>query len=90
MERRKRLNKNKSRNLAYREAKKIKETAESVIEKTKKEKKDISILPTLIRCFGVDFAWTAILTALSSILQFASPQIVQLLIGLAKNHSFTS
>jgi len=44
MERRKRLNKNKARNMAYREAKKIKESAESEIEKTKKEKKNMIML----------------------------------------------
>ena len=32
-------------------------------------------------CFGADFACSAVLTAISSVLQFASPLVVKLLIG---------
>ena len=45
------------------------------------KERQASILPTLIRCFGADFACSAVLTAISSVLQFASPLVVKLLIG---------
>ena len=47
----------------------------------KNKKRDVSILGTLVNSFGVEFACSAVLTAIYTVLQFASPQLVDLLIG---------
>ena len=47
--------------------------------------KPVSILPTLCYSFGGEFAWSAILTLIYSILMFASPQIVNQLIAYIEN-----
>ena len=49
-------------------------------EKAKKEKKECSIVPTLIKTYGPTFALSGLLQLIYSILQFVSPQIVNLLI----------
>ena len=44
-------------------------------------KKEVSILSTLVYSFGVEFGMSAVLTLIYTILQFASPQLVNFLIG---------
>ena len=48
--------------------------------KAKHEKKKSSILPTIIRTFGPIFAVSGVFQLIYSILQFVSPQVVNLLI----------
>ena len=45
------------------------------------QKKKVSVLTGLFYAFGVEFGWSAVLQFFYSILQFASPQIVNLLIS---------
>ena len=49
-------------------------------EKAQKEKKTCSVIPTLVYTYGPKFAISGFLQLLYSILQFANPQIVNLLI----------
>ena len=56
------------------------ETKQSLIHK-----KPVSILTTMIRCFGSTFAWSSILNLIYTILQFVSPQLVNLLIGYVES-----
>jgi hypothetical protein len=54
-------------------------------EKKKKSKsKELSILPVMIRSFGPPYFLAALLTLILSVLQFASPQIVNLLIDFVQ------
>ena len=50
-------------------------------KETKKSKPQISILTTLILCFGGQFFWSSVLNFIYTLLQYVSPQIVNLLIG---------
>ena len=50
-------------------------------KETKKAKKEFSILTTLILCFGGEFFWSSVLNFIYTLLQYVSPQIVNLLIG---------
>ena len=50
-------------------------------KETKKAKAEFSILTTLILCFGSEFFWSSMLNLLYTLLQYVSPQIVNLLIG---------
>ena len=42
-----------------------------------KEKKIVSVLPTLVKTFGPEFMFGAFLNLISSLLQFVSPQILR-------------
>ena len=48
---------------------------------SKDTKKEVSILSTLIYSFGTEFGCSAVLTLIYTILQYASPQLVDSLIG---------
>ena len=50
-------------------------------QKCAAKKKPVSILTTMISCFGVTYFWSSILNLLYTILQYVSPQLVQLIIG---------
>ena len=59
-------------------------------KKSRAKKKPVSILSTLIRCFGSTFAWSSILNLLYTVLQFVSPQLVDLLIGYNEENLCTT
>ena len=50
-------------------------------EKCDAKKRQVSILTTMISCFGATYFWSSILNLLYTILQYISPLLVQLLIG---------
>jgi len=52
---------------------------EKKVSRTKN--KPLSILSTLIRCYGSAFGWSCVLNLIYTILQFFSPQLVDKLIG---------
>ena len=54
-------------------------------KETKKAKKEFSILTTLIFCFGGEFFWSSVLNFIYTLLQYVSPQIVNLLIGYVES-----
>ena len=55
------------------------------VAKNENKKKNLSILPTLVKAFGRDYFMSSVFMLFLSILQFASPQIVNLLIDFVSS-----
>ena len=61
------------------------EKADKTSSSSQGPRKDVSILSTLFYCFGAEFGLVAILCLIATLLQFASPLIVNLLIGYVQS-----